>query len=324
MHAPLKFIACTIVCGIHVSVAAQTGTTTYTPKWAVGDKRSATIIRHEQEWKNGELTEESTDSLETHYTVLAATATDYTLEMRQPNVALRSVVELYANIEQELTDYRDLVLKYSVDKATGEAKLLNGTEASAFMEGSIGSIRKVFEQRAPDGAEVADLILAPLEMVFAKEENVEAYMSSQIDWLLLPFGHAFTADDTLRVTELGANPFNPRDTIAQTTLLWLTDADGPGGTSIINSSVLLDLTEFKAMMKDRMKSMAKSFGAKDKAAARKARELDDLEMDVVNTTAITFDEGTTWPTGSVQSTTVTGNDPGGARKKSATVTVVVR
>lgn len=324
MHTPLKFITCTVVCGLHMTLTAQTGPTTYTPKWAVGDTRSATITRHEQEWKNGELTEESTESVEAHYTVLAATATDYTLEVRQPNVALHAVVELYANIEQELTDYRDLVLKYSVDKATGQAKLINGKEASAFMEGSFSSIRKVFEQKDPEGGEVADLVLAPLEMVFAKEENVEGYMRSQVDWLLQPFGRTFTAGDTLRVTERGANPFNPRDTIAQTTLLWLTDTDGPGGTSIINSSVLLDLTEFKAMMKEMMKGMAKSMGVKDKDSARKTRELDELEMDVVNTSAVTFNETTTWPTGAVQSTTVTGNDPSGARKNSATVTVVVR
>jgi hypothetical protein len=305
------------------TVHAQTSTR-FVPNWQVGDERTATTTRHEVEMKYGEVEEDTTYSMDTHFKVLSEDADSYILEVRYANVAMRMAAEFHERIDEELKAYQDLELKYRVDKVTGEADLINWKEAKAFMDKGIKAITTTLKKKDPDVAPFLSLAFAPIQEAFESKENIEAYMSTEINYLLFPFGKDFVQGDTLRIVETAPNPFNPRDSVSQTTLTWLQDSDGAGGRSDIHSTVLLDLSGFKAMMKDMMRTMGSSFGAADSTLQRQEREIAELDFEVTNSMVIVLEEASGWPLSVVQQAQFTGSDPKGRRENSVTVTVQVR
>ena len=320
MHGLLLVLAI-VLC----STTAQAQTITrFAPHWKVGDERTATTTRHEVEMKYGEVVEDSTYSMDTHFKVLSEDADSYMLEVRYANVALRMAAEFHDRIDEELKAYQDLELKYRVDKNTGEADMTNWKEAKAFMDKGIKAITTTMKKKDPDVAPFLSLVFAPIQQAFESKENIEAYMSTEINYLLFPFGKDFVQGDTLRIVETAPNPFNPRDSVSQTTLTWLQDSDGTDGRRDIHSTVLLDLSGFKAMMTDMMRKMGSSFGAADSTLQRQEREIAELDFDVTNSMVIVLEEASGWPLSVVQQALVTGSDPKGIREKSVTATVQVR
>ncbi len=96
--------------------------------------------------------------------------------------------------------------------------------------------------------------------------------------------------------------------ISAITLLTLESVNKASKTNLINQEVQLDLSEFIEMMKSMTQKMSK-FRANDSITATKSKEMDEFEMDIENTQAITFDYETTWVTKVVGTGVVTGTDP---------------
>ena len=318
----MRYFLLPVIALVAFASTAQAQTPTrFAPHWQVGDERTATTTRHEVELKYGEVEEDTTYSMETHFKVLSEDAGSYLLEVRYANVAMRMAAEFHDRIGEELKAYQDLELKYRVDKVTGEADLTNWKEAKAFMDKGIKAITSTVKKKDPDMAPFLSLLFAPIQQAFTSKENIEAYMSTEISFLLFPFGKDFLQGDTLRTVETAPNPFNPRDSVSQTTLSWLQDVDGVGGQCDIHSTVLLDLSGFKAMMTDMMRKMGSSFGAADSTMQRQEREISELDFDVTNSMVIVLEESSGWPLSVVQQALVTGSDPKGKREKSVTATV---
>ncbi|MBK8338561.1 MAG: hypothetical protein IPK99_00420 [Flavobacteriales bacterium] len=306
-----------------MSANAQDGPRRFKPMWEPGDARTTNTTRQEQELKNGVVEEDTSYSTGSRLEVMGMDADSYALEVRYSNVALQAVASFYDGLGEELQEYQDLVLEYSVDKKTGAAELQNWKEAKAFMDRSFKAISKVLKEKDPESADFVEIVLAPLKTVFESKENIEAYIESEIGYLFFPFGKTFTLGDTLRIEETAANPFNPEDSVSQTTLAWLADTDGPGGRCEIHSTVILDLTAFKELMKAMKRKMGSSIDVADSALTRKDKEIDELEFDMTNGTVITLDEATTWPIKVVQEKRVVGSDPKGRREKSVRATTVL-
>lgn len=306
------------------SFAAYSQTSFYfTPQWKVGDKKKAVSVTREVEYKKGELVEDTTYSLVTELTVTKEEKEAYLLSVRNENIALRTAVAFYEKMGEELPQYRTLELTYRFDKKTGKAELTNWKEAQRYMNQSFDQINALIKKKAPEMSSYTTMAFLPITEMFKSKENIEAYMQSEIDYLLIPYGRTFIPGDTLRELEKGANPFNPQDTIDQTTLYYLSNCQESASTCDINARVLLDLSEFKNMLKEMMKSMAKSFGVDEEAMNSKTKELDDFDMDITNHTLITFNKKTTWPVKVVRKGEVLTNDPKGKTEKTITVTTTI-
>jgi hypothetical protein len=262
--------------------------------------------------------------MDTHFKVLREDAGSYVLEVRSVNVAMRLAAEVHEQIDEELKAYRDLVLKYRVDKGNGQADLINWKDANAFMEKGINAIIAKVKKKDPDVAPFLTMVLAPVQKAFESKESLEAYMAAEIMFLVFPFDKDFLRGDTLRIVETAPNPFNPGDSVSQTTLAWLEDSDGADGRCDIHSNVLLDLSGFKVMMTDMMHKMASSFGAADSTLQRQEREIAELDFDVTNSMVIELEEASGWPFTVVQQFLITGSDRKGRREKLMTATVQLR
>jgi len=281
----------------------------FKPKWNKGDTKLIAITQVEKEYEDDKLISDTTIYNEASLKVINDNKDNYTLEIHFENQALRAAKELYDKLGEELKDYQDLKLIYSVNKETTKSELLNWKESQKFMYESFEQITKVLEEKSPDVAPFVDMLFMPLKEIFKSKENVEEYMEINIGYILTPFNKNFKIRETIKETETQENPFNPMQEISAITLLTLESVNEKSKTCTINKEVELDLSEFIEMMKGMMQNMAKSFGANDSIATAKSKEMDEFEIDITNLQIITFDYESTWVTKVVGTGTVTGTDP---------------
>lgn len=298
----------------------------FKPHWTTGDIKQITITQVEREYEDDELMSDTTIYNDARIKVLKENKDNYTLEILYENQALRAAQEFYDKLNEELKEYKDLRLIYSVNKATAESELLNWKDAQKFMNNSFDQISTVLDEKAPDVAPFIGMVFMPLREIFKSKENIEAYMEDNIGYILTPFNKSFKIGETITSTETGENPFNPMQEISATTLLTLESVNKESKTCTINQEVELDLSEFIEMMKGMMQKMSQSFGANDSITAEKSKEMDEFEMDIENLQVITFDYETTWVTKVVGTGIVSGTDPkkGIKTKKEVITTTIIK
>lgn len=298
----------------------------FKPQWKKGTTKHLIITQVEKEYEDDKLIEDTTKYNEAKITVLKENKDSYTLEVLFENQALQSVIEFYDNLGEELTDYQHLKLIVTVDKVTAKLELQNWEEAQAFMNNSFEQITKVVEEKEPDMASMVGLIFMPIKQVFSSKENIEAYMLSFVGYLFTPYNHDFKVGETITSVDAEDNPLNPMQQVSATTLLRLEQVDEKSNNCIITNEVVLDLSDFKEMMKDMMLKMAASFEENDSIAKNKAKEFGEFQMDMKNVQTITFNKHSSWVTKTVANSTFLMTDPQtGIEKKAETViTTVVR
>jgi hypothetical protein len=298
----------------------------YKPQWKVGDRKQITMMYVDKEYEDDKLVVDSTYYNEARVKVLKEEDDKFILEIFMENQAMQSAAKFYDRIGEELKNYKDLKLVYSVDKQTAESHLINWEEAQKFVTESIEGITKVLEEKAPESAGFVSLLFMPLVEVFNTKENVEAYMEANIGYLLVPFGKDFQLGVTLSETETQENPFNPSKNLEATTLLTLEKVDALSHMCEIRQEIILDLSQFIEAMRDMVKKMGESFGGSEESTEKKLKEIEDFTIDLQNQQVITFNNATSWVTGVESKVTVSMPDPrtGVVSRKELKVTTTVK
>lgn len=281
----------------------------FKPQWKKGEVKQVSITQTEKEYEDEKLVYDTITYNEAKIKVLKESNEEYILEILMENQALKSTIEFYDKIDEELKDYKDLKLIYAVNKETAAAELRNWEEAQEFMLNSYDQITSVIEKNAPDAAPFMNFIFMPIKEIFSSKENIEGYLSDNIGYILTPFSHNFKLDETISETETEENPFNPMQELSATTLLTLKSVDKENGTCVFHQEVIVDLSEFMEMIKGFMKKMAEAFDANDSISDKAGKEIDELEMDMKNLQVITFNSETSWVTNVVGTAIIRGTDP---------------
>jgi len=320
----MRLIILTFLLGANLIVLAQTHA--FKPQWKPGMEKVLSISQIEREYENDELISDTTIYNDAIVRVIDESKSDYTLEVIYENQVLRAAMELYDRMDEELTDYKELKLLFSLNKETAETELLNWEETRKFMDQSIDQISSVLEAKAPEMSSLVGLVFSPIKEIFKSKENVEAYMLEHVGFILIPFQHEFRLNEAVRTTDSQENPFNPAEEISATTVVTLKSIDQASGAYVFNREVELDLSQFIEMMKELIKGMAESFGVDEDSAATKADEMSDFEMDVTNIQVIHFNAKSTWVEKAVSTGLVTATNPkdGTRTKKEVTVTTILK
>lgn len=296
----------------------------FKPQWTKGDIKQITITQNEKKYEDDELISDTTIYNDARIKVLKENKDYYTLEILYENQALRAAQEFYDKLNEELKEYKDLKLIYSVNKETAESELLNWEDAQQFMNNSFDQISTVLDEKSPDVAPFVGMVFMPIKEAFKSKENIEEYMEDNIGYILTPFNKNFKVGETITSTETAENPFNPMQEISATTLLTLESVDKEAKTCTINQEVELDLTEFIEMIKSMMQKMSQSFGANDSITEEKSKEMDDFEIDIEKIQVITFDYQSTWVTKVVGTGIFSGIDPKkGIKKRKEVITTTI-
>jgi len=294
----------------------------FKPNWKVGDKRTATIVTHDTEYRGDELTEETTENLEVVFEIVKESATDYTVKVTMDNIALSPIIEMYDKITDELPKYKSLVLMYQVNKLGGTADLLNWKESKAFILESFEQAEKLLEKKLPDDVGYAKMLMNPIVSLFSSKEAVVGYMENVINYLVTPYSQAFVLNDTVKVEKAETNPFNASEEMSTTHLYYLTEKGK--GIYNLNYSIQFDMSGFVAMMKEMMSEMGKSFGVEDSSITKKNAELDDITMDMSNYSDWEYNSNTGWITKVTTKTEFFGTDPTGKRRNVSETTVTYK
>lgn len=302
----------------------QNKTYIFLPKWQVGESKKLSITQKETEYKKGKLVEDTTTYLSATIYVLSETNADYTLKVLYENIALKIAKEFYEKLGDELTDYRNLELKYKVSKQTGKIELLNWKESQQFMNNSFEQIDILLKKNVPEMAGMAKLAFSSIREMFESKENIESYMTDEIGYLFFPYNKKLVQGDTLSITQLCANPLNPTDTINQTTVAFLDNINESKNTCDIHTKDILDLTEFKKMMVTMMESIGSAFNIEDSSKTKAAKEINSIEFDVTREALISFDYKTSWPTKIIKSAKIVATDPRGRTDKTILTTINIQ
>jgi len=298
----------------------------FKPKWNKGDVKQISVNTVEKEYEDGKLISDTTHYNEARIKVLKDNKEDYILEILLENQALKTAQLFYDKLGEELKDYRDLKLIYSINKKTAESDLLNWKEAQKFMTESFGQISTVIEKKVPDMASIIKFTFLPIEITFESKEGIEGYMQTNIGYILTPFNQNFKLGETITTAESANNPFNQMQEVSATNLLTLESVDEQTKTCIINEKLELDLSQFIEMMKGMMQQMSKSSGVNDSTITEKSKEMDDFDFEFNNFKVITFNYETSWVEKVVNTGTVLSTRPkdGVKTKKEVIATIIVK
>jgi len=290
------------------------------PGWQVNESRSVSIERHEVKYENGVIIEDTVEHLDSEIKVLRETAEGFEISILYQNVAYRSAVEIYSAFREELKEYEDFELIYSINKTTGAHDLENWKETQSFMTTGMDQIQALVDEKVPEMSFLIQLAYAPMQAAFASEEDTKAFMDDQFGFLLYPYGKTLTEGDTLITTDSSPNPFNPMETVTLTTKTFVTDLNLT--TCKIHKQVMHDLRGYKTIMKAMMTAMAEKTG--QALTKEKMQEIESMDFSMTDETTIEFDLESAWPIKSTSTATVISKDPRRDSRGIVTTTAILK
>lgn len=232
-------------------------------------------------------------------------------------------------------NYKDLVLRYKVDKKTGETELENWQEAQQFVQGEFDLISKSVGEEDTEAGAAVEAIFSPLTSLLDDEASVKSYFNDELGFLTSVYGHDLMQRDTLRIVEKGENPLQPGDSLTTTTLMTISSHDLAKQRMVVRTEVLFDMSKFVDMMKGMMVKMIEAFAQADAKSKGKEKEvaeakkkmqeaMDGMEMSVKNQTLTTINTLTSWPVKVVTTARITAKEPRKTSLRTVTRTVDVR
>lgn len=150
--------------------------------------------------------------------VTKSTAAAFIVELVHKDATMRQLEDFHNKIGSA-PKYKDLVLRYKVDKKTGKTELENWKEAQQFVQGEFELIAKAVGEEDAEAGAAMEAILSPLTSLLDDEAKVKSYFNDELGFLTSAYGHDLMQRDTLRIVEKGENPLQPGDSLSTTTLM---------------------------------------------------------------------------------------------------------
>lgn len=265
----------------------------FSPKWTAGTTKTILLKTTQKDFEFGDLKNDTSYTNKAIFKVLEEQETAYIAEVVFENQLLIAAKEFYEKIGEELTDYQNITLRISVDKNSGDYRVLNPEQCRDFYLNSLNQITKVLEEKAPEMAAMSNYIFTTFSSMFDNEENIQAYAKEYIGFIFIPFQMEYSLTDTLANTETTESPFDPSKTVSSTIYSSISKSNKVDHY-IIEQKVELDLSEMKTMMVQMMQGMAASMGISDSSVVATASQIDSMELNMENVQSIDYNSKTTW------------------------------
>lgn len=324
----MKHILTTALLFISVYTYAQTHR--FTPDWKVGTKKTVVAKNTSKKFKNGELVEEEENEIDYEIEVIE-NKKDYTrVNVHYENIVLLSAFQFHEALGQEIENAQDLELIYKINKSTGEYTLENWQEVQQFVNDNMQLVENVVEEKFPDLKLVLGLAFSTIKMSFQEQASIQEYFDTEVGFLFVPFGKDFKTGETITTTKIDQNPFQPGSQLSTDTHYRLKSIDKKAKSCVIEQEVVMNLEEFKAMMKSLAVQFVKGMMeqmAPDSVDTEKMKEIEELEnfefeMDVTNKTTYQFDTKSAWITSAESNSRVVTTEPDGGKTEKTEVSIV--
>ena len=300
-----------------------------TPKWQKGDTRTLFMTKVESEQKADGSTEEHTERLDAKVRVTNMTATTYMVELEYRNVVITQLQELGGTVGAELDPWRRMVLRYEVDRRSGDALLYNWQDVRDVVNGSFNEIKRSMRKKDP---EMADELLPVLEVItqmFQSREAIDGYFRGPIEMLTFCLGKPLTLGETLTLTSAEASPCGDgKDTLKVETMIRLEALNSEAQQCTISASQNWDMAPVVAMMKEVHTALINAGGAEKASQARSKAEMEkalaEITMEMKDEQTIVMDLESTWPLRAERTSTVVSKSPEGTRTHTVRMNAEVR
>ncbi|QQR86986.1 MAG: hypothetical protein IPJ76_01795 [Flavobacteriales bacterium] len=304
------------------------------PNWNVGDQRRLHYTEKTYEMENDTVRIDTQEEWDASLKVTKSTAAAFIVELVHKDATMRQLEDFHNKIGSA-PKYKDLVLRYKVDKKTGKTELENWKEAQQFVQGEFELIAKAVGEEDAEAGAAMEAILSPLTSLLDDEAKVKSYFNDELGFLTSAYGHDLMQRDTLRIVEKGENPLQPGDSLSTTTLMTISSHDLAKQRMVVRTEVIFDMSKFVEMMKSMMVQMIEAFAKADANSKGKEKEIaeakkkmqeamDSMEMSVKNQTLTTINTLTSWPVKVVTTARVTAKEPRKTSLRTVTRTVDVR
>lgn len=304
------------------------------PNWNVGDQRRLHYTEKTYEMENDTVRIDTQEEWDASLKVTKSTSAAFIVELVYKDATMRKLEDFHNKLGSA-PNYKDLVLRYKVDKKTGETELENWQEAQQFVQGEFELISKAVGEEDTEAGAAVEAIFSPLTSLLDDEASVKSYFNDELGFLTSVYGHDLMQRDTLRIVEKGENPLQPGDSLTTTTLMTISSHDLAKQRMVVRTEVLFDMSKFVDMMKGMMVKMIEAFAQADAKSKGKEKEvaeakkkmqeaMDGMEMSVKNQTLTTINTLTSWPVKVVTTARITAKEPRKTSLRTVTRTVDVR
>lgn len=295
------------------------------PKWKKDDTRTMFVTRVQQEIANDTLSKEVTDRLDARVKVSSMSATTYMVEMEYQNVILVTAKQLSDALGSEMDPWRKMLLRYEVNRHTGEAVLFNWQDVREVVNGSFSEIKRSLAKRDP---EQADRVIATLDVLvstFQDPAQVDAYFRDGIDMLTFAFNKPLTLDDPMEVNERKPNPLSDgKDTLLVSTTVHLDQLDKEAGRCTIRGTQVWQMDPFVETMKASMLTGATKHTGSSRSKAGMDKGNASIEFTMTSERTIVLDLESTWPIRVISESRISSRLPDGTRIRTTSINAEIR
>lgn len=292
----------------------------FQPKWKVGDRKKVQIEEKTTKYEEGALVEDTIQYNEAEIKVQKETDKAFILQVKYENQALKMVQKFYDKLgASESAKYKDIKLKFSVDKKTGKCTLLEWQKAQKIFLDGLDEMEALVASKSDSLAGFVSLAFMPLKMAFKDQTATEGYFGEFIAFILVPYesewqkGQKITKEDTID------NPFKPGDKLTATHHYELISSQKK--LHELRKDTDMDFEQFMVTLKTMMKSMMAGFGLDSVKVEEAMKEFDAMKMEMTENMVITYNEKSGWVEKSVKTGSFNMFDPRSKKESSGTVVI---
>jgi hypothetical protein len=298
------------------------------PKWKKGDLRTLYITENSRTTTNGEVAEEGNESLVAKARVADVQPERYMLNIEYRNEVLYQARRLSDKLGSDLDPWKNVLLRYTVDRSTGEMALFNWEEVRDAMHASFEQIKRSLRRNDPEVGTVVEALFGPLMEVYADKEMLVAQFSDQIEFIAFAFGKPLSMGTPLELVDRSPSPFREGDTLTSTIHVHLDGLDRDAGLATVRAEEVVDPELLKAFMADLTAQFAADLTKDSEGMILSEKEIKqhmaNATMSLETEMLITVDLATTWPKRMVRTSHVTIKAAGHEQNRMLQLTVEVR
>ncbi len=261
--------------------------------WKLGDKKIVASTFETIKYNKDTVTSRSLDSSQFELRVLAENETDYTIELRYPNIAFDDFRIDKGDFDAKFKKQNDIRLEYQVNKKTGQAELTKWIQAQQNIKSGLEKISDAINKTEDDTSTAAALLKMYVGM-FDTKKKIESYVDMDLFDLLLPFTQEFKLNERISSIDSGASPFNKQQQISIENNMTLNNINEPTSTAQIDVELIFDMSSFKQMLVDMMQKFAKMMDADGKSSEKAKKEIEEVDIHTKQNIAYNFNYKSGW------------------------------
>ncbi len=274
-------------------LAQSDSTLSFIAYWQKGDTRKFKVTKKQQQYKNDELTKNSTNAYVVNFKVLDADKKSYLIEWTFENTLISSN-QMPADFFKGLEKYRYLTIKYRTDENGTFQEILNWKEFAGLMNELFDKIPAGMPQKE---AENFKKVMVPLRQMYTSREGIEELVLKEIKYFHWPFGVQFAVNDTLTYEEslpnmMGGDPVKAKGS------MYFEQVDFRKSTCRFINELVLDQEDARRLITqslDKLMAQASREAGGEKKREEMRKLFAEMKMDIRDYNSFSYQYDLGWP-----------------------------